>query len=275
MLRRRISKIGSVVAMALGVVAMGATAAQAQTIIWQTSVDLFAGGNNADFVSTNGTLANAINYTDLLDAEFSPTLNGVDFVAANAGGTVTGVTGETITLASTSDNTGAFGDGAFTGNTPIFNLLSTGAFNIASVTLDDLVVGNTYEIQIFSHDARNSRSNAATGFGDGTGSGPVGLLDLNNNDNGVNINDGTGTATGDFIIGTFTATETSIAFGVYGDADITDNGGVPNFATANSQSAINAIQLRTTAVAAEAIPEPSSLALLGLMGLGMAARRRK
>ena len=272
MLRRRISKIGSVVAMALGVVAMGATAAQAQTIIWQTSVDLFAGGNNADFVSTNGTLANAINYTDNLDTAFSPTLNGVDFVAANAAGTVTGVTGETITLASSSDNTGAFGDGAFTGNTPIFNLLSSGAFNIASVTLDDLVVGNTYEIQIFSHDARNSRSNAATGFGDGTGSGPVGLLDLNNN--AANINDGTA-GTGDFIIGTFTATQTSIAFGVYGDADITDNGGVPNFATANSQSAINAIQLRTTAVAAEAIPEPSSLALLGLMGLGMAARRRK
>ena len=61
-------------------------------------------------------------------------------------------------------------------------------------------------------------------------------------------------------------------FSVFGDGNLADNGGVPNFGTGNSQSAINAIQLRTTA---EAIPEPSSaLVLLGLGGLAALRRKR-
>jgi len=263
---RAIFRFGSAVAMALGVVAMGTTA-QAGIIAWQTSVDLFAGGNNDAFVSTNGTLNAAVNYTT--DTTLSPTLNGTTFVGTNAAATATGVTSETIALGGGSDNTGAFGDGAFSSMIPQFDLLRSGAFNIPSVTLGNLTVGNTYEIQIFSHDGRGSRNDAATGLGDGTGTGPVGLLDLNNT--GANINDGTA-GTGDFIIGTFTATAATKTFQVFGDGNLLDNGGVPNFATANSQAAINAIQLRTTAVA---VPEPSSLAFLGLMGLGMAARRRR
>lgn len=262
---RRIFKIGYAIAMAIGVVAMG-TSSHASTITWMTSVDLFAGGNNDMFVSTNGTLAAAVNYTT--DTSLSPVLNGVTFVGTNASATATGGTGETIALGGGGDNTGAFGDGAFSSMIPIFDLLRSGAFNIPDVTLGGLVPNTIYEIQIFSHDGRGSRNDAAAAFGDGTGSGPVGELDLNNT--GLNINAGTA-GTGDFITGTFLATSATKTFQVFGDGNLADNGGVPNFSTAISQAAINAIQLR----AIEVIPEPSSLALLGLMGLGMAARRRK
>lgn len=269
---RRIFKFGSAVVIALGILAIGTTA-QADTISWAASTDMFQGSTVETFVSTNGTLAAAYNATNLTGGGSTggdTTVNGVTFVAAEVGTTLAGPTGETITLNNGGNNEGAFGDGQFNSNGNIFNLLQGGSFNINSVTLGSLVPNTIYEIQIFSHDGRSSRANAAAAFGDANG-GISGGVDLNND--GTNITTGPSPGgTGDYIIGTFTATGTTNTFDVLGDGNITDNGGVPNYATGISQAAINAIQLRAIGVA---VPEPSSLSLLGLMGVGMIVRRRR
>lgn len=271
---KRMKKIGSAIAVAAGVVAMG-TAAQADTISWATSTDLFQGSTVETFVSTNGTLAAAYNATNLTGAGttgVNTTVNGVTFVAAEAGTTLVGPTGETITLGGTDpgNNEGAFGDGQFSSNGAIFNLLRGGSFRLDSVTLGNLVAGTTYEIQIFSHDGRTTRGNAATAFGDNNGGISAGA-DLNNLDTNISAGPSSG-GTGDSTIGTFTATGANVTFSVSGDGNITDGGGVPNFTSNNSPSQVNAIQLRAISVA---VPEPSALSLLALMGLGVSVRRRK
>lgn len=265
-----ITKLGTAIAVSI-VLAMGASA-QADTISWAASTDLFQGSTVETFVSTNGTLAAAYNATNLTGGGttgVSPTVNGVTFVATEASNTLTGPTGETITLNGGGNNEGAFGDGQFSSNGNIFNLLRGGSFNIPSVTLGGLVPNTIYEIQIFSHDGRSSRSDAAAAFGDNNG-GMSGGVDLNNNATNITTGPSPG-GTGDSIIGTFTATGANVTFDVFGDGNITDNGGVPNYASGNSQSAINAIQLRAIAV----VPEPGSITLLGVMGLGFAVRRRR
>ena len=104
-------------------------------ISW-SSTNLFQGSTTEDFVSLNGTLAVAYNATNLNTGGVNTTVNGVNFVATETGTTLAGATGETITLNGGGNNQGAFGDGQFTSNGPIFNLLSGGSFNISSVTLD-------------------------------------------------------------------------------------------------------------------------------------------
>lgn len=238
-------------------------------ISW-SSTNLFQGSTTEDFVSLNGTLAVAYNATNLNTGGVNTTVNGVNFVATETGTTLAGATGETITLNGGGNNQGAFGDGQFTSNGPIFNLLSGGSFNISSVTLDNLEVGAVYEIQTFVHDARNSRANAVSSYSDGVNDGPVDglVVNLNNINTGDPFVELPGGGTGDFAIGTFTADATTQSFAVFGDDD--SSNGI-TFASGNSQSAINAIQLRLVTPA----PEPSSSLLLGLAGTALLLRRRK
>ena len=150
---------------------------------------------------------------------------------------------ETITLGTGSGTANAFNANQFDPdiNSGFLFLLRGGSFNTSNVTLGGLVPGNTYLIQIVSHDGRGSRANAASAFGDGVATGPVSsLLNLDN----TNTGDDFAGNTGDFIIGTFTADAETFVFDVFGDANITDNNGVPNPTTGNSPSSINAIQLR-------------------------------
>jgi len=231
----------------------------AATITFQSSVDLFADGNVETFVNTTGTLAVAANAgTDLTS---SPTVNGVTFVGGNNTQAVVGAGGETISFNSTGNNTGAFGDGEFSGITPIFDLLTGGVFGTTSVELSGLTIGQDYLIQIFTNDARASRdNNFITGFGDGTGSTtPVAFSDLSNVDPDPNVG-----GSGDSIIGTFTADSTTLSINVFG----TNAGPGGTFTAANSEAQINGIQLR-------AVPEPSSALLLGIGSFALLLRRRK
>ena len=215
-------------------------------ITWQPSVDLFQGETVETFVSDNGTLAVALNATNLASPDNAEdlgnvTVNGQTFVGAEAGTTVTGPAGESITINSGGNNEGAFGDGQFANNRFIFDLLQGGSFRINNVTLGGLVPGTVYEIQIIAHDARASREDAVVAFSDGVNPGPAsGLVNLSN----ANTGDPTSGRTGDFIIGTFTADESTLTFDVFGDLNTTEGEPLINLETANSPSAINAIQLR-------------------------------
>jgi len=248
----------------LGAIFASCCTLQAATITWAPSQNLFQGSTTETFVSTNGALAVAYNATSTATGG-DVTVNGVNFIGTETTNTLTGTSGESITIDGGGNNQGAFGDGQFSSNIPIFNLLSGGSFNIPTVTLGGLTIGNTYEIQIISHDGRGSRNNALVGFSNGVDQTAVAVSgDLNNT--GSPEPDAGGT--GDFFIGTFTADTASQTFTVFGEGDSAD--GI-NFASGNSQSAINAIQLRTIAT----IPEPSSSLLLGLAGTALLLRRRK
>ena len=280
---RAIFRIGSAVAMALGVVAMS-TSAHAGVIAWQPAVELFSGGNNDMFVSTNGT--SVLAFSGGNPTTGGEILNGVTFTNLNAAGLaagLTGVGGVGVTTDTFSNQAGptTFGDGQFTSNIPIFNVLAGALFNGGNaapgenaIEFTGLTPGNTYEIQVFVHDSRGGTGVRDTewevGFTDGSGSGLItGEADINNRA----FNDDTDAAnTGDYIIGTFVANSATEGFNIAATRSglsIGDDIGTANIS--NGQAQINALQLREIAV----VPEPSSLAILGLMGLGMAARRRR
>ncbi|MGE9270102.1 MAG: PEP-CTERM sorting domain-containing protein [Verrucomicrobiales bacterium] len=228
------------------------------TIAWQSSVDMYQGSTSQAFVNTDGITAVAYNNTtDITSGDTVVTVNGVEFTPQNTGVALVGGTGESITINGGSDHMDAFGDGEFSSDASIFHLIRGATFNISSVTLDGLQLGQDYLIQVFTNDTRSSRSSSfITGFGDGSDTtAPVATSALNNNPPGPSV--------GDSIIGTFTADGTSLTFNVFGSS----NGG-SSWASANSQSQINAIQLR-------AVPEPTSSLLFGLGMLGLVSRRRR
>ena len=197
-----------------------ASNASAQGLItWEASVNMFQGMTDQGFVDTTGDGLVALNATASTDGTQDVTVNGVAFPATGTDTTVTGVGGHSITLNGGTNNATAFGDGEFTADTDIFAVLRSGVFAVNSVTLDGLVVGTDYSIQVFTNDARANRNELfITGFGDGSGAAtaPTGFSDLNNSPPGTMVDPVTGmnvlipatfpeTEVGDSIIGTFTA----------------------------------------------------------------------
>ena len=178
------------------------------------------------------------------------TVSGVAFTPSVPGVAVGRAGTETITLnnADPANNPattpGAFGDGEFGFNGPIFNLLRGGSFQVLSVDLGGLEIDQEYLIQVITHDARTSRNtNTIVGFGDGSGSGsPVGFSSVSNLDPEFVIVPGVATpnVTGHSIIGTFTADAASLNFEVFGTA----GGPEGTFTSGIGQAQINAIQLR-------------------------------
>ncbi|BDS05808.1 hypothetical protein NT6N_08480 [Oceaniferula spumae] len=254
--------------------AMLPMAASAATISWAPSENLYQGNTTQAFVDTSGTLAVAMNATDTTSPVTplggSVTVNGVAFQHGGSGDVITGVGGESITLATGDNNFGAFDDGEFSGDGAIFTLLRSGSFRLESVTLAGLTSGYTYQIQVFTNDARGNRHEFfQVGLTDGTSldvADITGISDLNNSPVNGDPPVFPQTNAGDSIIGSFVANGSTQTFGVFGrDAD---GGTFTNGGTGASQ--INGIQLRITA-----IPEPSSAALLGLGGLALILRRRK
>jgi hypothetical protein len=232
-----------------------ATTASAQ-ITWQTSVNMYQSETVQTFVDTNGVGLVAYNASGDTGGDQNPVVNDVAFTGTLTGTTLVGVGGHSITLTGGNDNVGSFGDGEFTSDADIFHLIRGATFGVESVTLDGLVVGTDYSIQIFTNDARGNRTNLfMTRFGDGSGTStePTGFSDLNNSPAGSMVDPDTGnnvpipptfpeTDAGDSIIGTFTATSTSLTFNVFGSN--TDPATFNAGSTGDGRAQINGIQLR-------------------------------
>ena len=195
-------------------------------------------------VSINGSLVFAINATTGTGIQTS--VNGVGFVASNRedAGTVAQAQSpgnESIDVFNESidaftignDNANAFENGGL-GN--VGEIIrggwwggTTGNSNAtATVTLTGLTVGDIYEVQVFSNDARSSRNSSF-----------ISRLDDGNGGTGVDLalnNQPLGGSAGDFGIGTFTADSSTQSFTVTGLLNGNLNGG---------RAQVNAIQLRS------------------------------
>ncbi len=201
--------------------------ASAATITWG-EFDLAAAASE---ISTKGTSIEAWNLvnTDAREATDTTTINGVVFTANNLfdSGYFTNDT---------------FGVSTGDANLDLLYLQASYSYDYNSVTLEDLTIGNEYELQIFYGDNRPGL-NLMMNVGDGstiqaTSSGTI--------ENGA------------WIIGTFTADATTQNFH-------------SSFGNFNNTSYLSGYQLREIL----SVPEPSSTALIGLGGLALILRRRK
>ena len=278
--------------------AVGTTAtASADIITWSTSTPLFTPGSPTGpdaqaFITTDNEFVLGFNATSGGDdaSADSPvpgteTVNGVTFTNVTtdelfAGFTSNGVTaqyeaisaelagGDPADNPAVRDTPSAFGSGSIT-DPNVNNLLEGGVFDEGRLTLTGLTAGLQYELQILTNDARTgaTRDNLwQVGFSDGEQSfadsfadGTAGISILNNRDPDTL----TGETSGNFITGTFTATSDTISFETSGTRNAFGS-------LAGGQAQINALQLRVVAV-----PEPSSVALLGLGAIGFVVRRRR
>lgn len=254
----------------------GLTASQAATIAWQPSVNLFAGGNNDAFVSTNGSFVLGFN-----GAGSTTTLNGVTFTGyfdgnggAYAGSPNFSHSGGGATFAGdfvNANGSATFADGEFNGSADIAEVLGGALWSASAVTLSGLTPGQEYEMQVIVNDARGG-TNAGirdtaweVGFTDGVGTTVAAIADLTNRP----LNDSTSPdLAGDYIIGTFIADGTGMQAFSFGAtrAGFTVGDALPGPNAGQAQ--FNAFQLR-------AVPEPSTGILAGLAGLGLILRRRR
>jgi len=193
-------------------------------------------GSAQDISADTDVINTDVIYAVSLGTSAAQTVNGVSF--ADSAST-------DITVA---DFGGGIGEGfgaliagsAFSTLTPGFQgVLRSGIFSpsaTAEVTLNGLTPGTNYQVQIFT--ARTDANVREYTFADGTSS--------------VTLN--SGVDAGQFAIGTFTADAATQSLGI-----ITDDSNFGVF---------------SAVVVAEAVPEPSSMALLALGGLGLLRRRR-
>lgn len=239
-------------------------------ITWQTPQNITGDSD----ISTNGTSLYAINFRS---TGITTQVNGVTFTNATAlsiasyrfeslspstyhqspGGTETPA-GPNPAVGHTSGSFAALSANyqnllnqyARSGGGSGAGLAEDAAFNAWSLTMNGLVAGNTYEVQIWINDSRDVVS-AYNGLGTldrGLG-GPV--VDYNVG----NVSGGGGL--GQYVVGTFVATGSDELFTF-------DTWAAP----VSNVGALNAFQVRV-------IPEPSA-ALLGVLGLsGFALRRRR
>jgi hypothetical protein len=204
----------------------------AATVVWGTAQNI---SGDSD-VANNGTFNRAYIFGNI-----PWTVNGVTF------GAFTGnASGDTMSFP---NQDAGFGDGVPETSyralsTPYQNLLYYGAWaypsDTATITLNNLTIGYTYQVQIFANDSRThgyGRSMALTGSST--------VLDYNTTEAVGGI--------GQFAIGTFTADSTSQVLG---------------FSSSTQTPQLNGLSLRV-------VPEPSGVAMtMGAAGLFLLRRRR-
>lgn len=225
---------------------------------------MYPGHTSDSFVDTKGDFVLGFNGTG--SDTGSVTLNGVTFqnvdgATMHAGYTQNGVTISTDVAIEATNN--SFRDGGFDGDENIYNLIAGGLYGASKVTLSGLTVGRTYQIQIFTNDAREGRGGFETGFSDGVrtladslAANTAGRSRLNN------VDEASGELSGDSILGTFVADAGIQSFEVDGSTNAF-------LQTNNGRAHLNAAQIRD-------LPEPLAYTLLaGFSALAFAMLRRR
>lgn len=172
--------------------------AHAASITWGSATTM--AGDTAD-VSTTGTRVFAYNW-----ANATQTVNGVPFTAPGSG----------VTMANGSVNTSAFSSPSGAAFTSAYKAILPGAYSNNStpstgftVTLNNLVVGRSYQVQCWSEDAR-------AGFGSRTTT----ITSVGGNSVTLQMNTTNSAGTpGQFGLGTFTADASTQLITVTGNAE--------------------------------------------------------
>jgi PEP-CTERM motif len=217
------------------------------TITWGAPTNISGDSN----VSTDGSLVAAFNMNGA-----TATVNGVTFNSFMFTSNTTSATSGNFTFSETSHILVAAGLGS--GSAPFSSLsssyqsllntaLTTDENNTLTLAMSGLTTGQQYEFQFFLNG-----SNTA---------GADNLRTIASATNSVTLDDNTTNAvggTGQSVIGTFTAA---------GPQELITFNGVDS----TQAPTVNAFQLRNLSV----VPEPTTLALLGIGAIGAAVRRRR
>jgi hypothetical protein len=210
-----------------------APTAKAATITWGSATNIF---NDKD-VSNDGSLIDATQVTDTASGGTAITVNNVLFTNPTYDGANLGTSagGDITFQTSAGDANLQFASPPTSGSAAYNNLVNQDNFDVSSLNLINLIVGQTYEVEIWTDQVL-----------------PPSLLNTNfSAGNSVNLT----VSPGQYAIGTFTADSGTESISVTGA------GAIP-------VGLLSDVQLRL-------IPEPASLGILSLGALGLLARRRK
>ena len=256
-MKRSLLPRAAVPAAAAVAIALVGASARAAVIIWQTPT----AESTASDVSTTGTLVSAFALGNTGSSDVS--VNSVSFVPSGQVSYHTSLTlpGTTDTISATPSGADLSNNG---GNSPGLSgsyntLLSNRVYNSNStsalvLTLNSLTVGHNYLFQTWVNDSRPGVNALKLTVADGNGNSAI--LAANTN--------GTAGTPGQYVIGTFTADATG--------SQVID---YKYYSGSYSETLANAFQLRD--LGSVITPEPATLGLLGLGGLGLLllGKRRK